>query len=137
MRSSTLVALSIAGPLLATLYGGHAGAEVRVQGSADDVRVEAHGATVAEILAALGQRFAVRYRGTPASTSLTATFEGPLRRVAVRVLEGNDYVIKRASDGLDVILLGPASSAATSAASPGIVVRQRDPFAVNARTPIE
>jgi hypothetical protein len=137
MRSSTLVALPIAGLLLATLYGGYAGAEVRVQGSADDVRVEAHGAIVAEIFAALGQRFAVRYRGTPASASLTATFEGPLRRVVVRVLEGNDYVIKRASDGLDVILLGPASSAATSAASPGIVVRQRDPFVLNARTPIE
>ncbi len=136
MRSSTLVALPIAGLLLATLCGGYVGAEVRVQGSADDVRVEAHGATVAEIFAALGQRFAVRYRGTPASASLTATFEGPLRRVAVRVLEGNNYVMKRASDGLEVILLGPASSTATSAASPGIV-RQRDPFVVNARTPSE
>jgi len=80
MRSSTLVALPVAELLLATLYGPCAGAEIRVQGSADEVRVEARGATVAEILAALGEHYAVRYRGTPVGSDLTATFEGPLRR---------------------------------------------------------
>jgi hypothetical protein len=128
MRSSTLVALPVAELLLATLYGHCARAEVRVQGSAGDVRVEAHGASVAEILAALGEHYAVRYRGTPVGSDLTATFQGPLRRVVVRVLAGNDYVIKRGGDGLEVILLGPGSSAATSHASPGAVVHERNPF---------
>jgi hypothetical protein len=128
MRSSTLVALPVAELLLATLYGHCAGAEIRVQGSADDVRVEARGATVAEILAALGDRYAVRYRGTPVGSDLTATFEGPLRRVVVRVLAGNDYVIKRNGDGLEVIVLSPASPAAISPASPGTVVGERNPF---------
>ena len=134
MRSSTRVALPIAGLLLATLHGHCASAEVRVQGSADDVRVEAHGATVAEIFAALGEHFAVRYRGAPASASLTATFEGPLRQVVVRVLAGNDYVITPRADGLEVIVLSRAPGAATSPGSPGtVVVRQRDPFVVTPR----
>jgi hypothetical protein len=128
MRSSTIVALPIAELLLATLYGHCAGAEVRVQGSAGDVRVEAHGASVAEILAALGEHYPVHYRGAPVGSDLTATFEGPLRRVVVRVLAGNDFVIKRGGDGLEVILLGPGSSGATSHDSPGAVLHPRDPF---------
>jgi hypothetical protein len=90
--------------------------------------VEADGATIAEILAALGKHYPVHYRGTPGSGGVTATFEGPLPRVLVRVLAGNDYVIRRVGDGLDVIVLGPTSSAATVPAFPGTASRERDPF---------
>jgi len=128
MRTSTIFAWPIAELLLATLYGRCAGAEVWVQGSAGDVRVEARGASVAEILTALGERYAVRYRGTPVGTDLTATFEGPLRRVVVRVLAGNDYVIKTGGDGLEVILLGPERAGSISNGSSGPVLHQRDPF---------
>jgi hypothetical protein len=128
MRSSALVALPVAELLLATPIGHCAAAEIRVQGSADEVRVEARGATVAEILAALGEHYAVRYRGTPGGRHLTATFEGPLRQVVVRVLEGNDYVIRTVGDGLEVIVLGPASLRPIPPASPGTGVRKRNPF---------
>ncbi len=128
MRSARVIALPIIGLLLAALVGPGAGAEIRVQGPADDVRVEASGATVAEILVALGEHYAVRYRGTPGSTSVTATFEGSLRRVLVRVLQGNDYVIKRVGGGFEVIVLSLGSPAATSAAVPATGVRQPDPF---------
>jgi hypothetical protein len=120
MRSARSVAWPIAGLLFAAFYGPCARADIRVQGSADDVRVEAYGATVAEILAALGEHYAVRYRGAPGSSAVTATFAGPLRRVLVRVLKGNDYVIKGSGDGLEVIVLSlglpPASSPAVPAA---------------------
>ena len=128
MRSSTLVALLVAELILATLYGHRAGAEVRVQQSADEVRVEARGATVAEILAALGEHYAVHYRGTPVGSDLTATFEGPLRRVVIRVLAGNDYVIRRGGNGLEVIVLGRASPGPSPPESPGTGVRARNPF---------
>ncbi len=113
MQSTRPVALPIAGLFLAALYGRCALAEIRVQGPQDDVRVEAYGATVAEILAALGEHYAVRYRGAPASSGVTITFEGPLRRVLVRVLRGNNYVIKGGGDGLEVIVLSLESPAAT------------------------
>ena len=128
MRSTTLLALPLAGLLLATRHDHCAGAEVRVQGRADDVRVEARGATAAEILAALGEHYAMRYRGTPSGGDLTATFHGPLRQVVARVLAGNDYVIKRGGDGLEVIVLGRASSGAIPPAVPAAVFHQRDPF---------
>lgn len=128
MRSSTLLAWPVAALLLATLYGHRAAGETRVQGSTENVRVEAHGATVAEILAALGEHYAVRYRGTPVGSDLTATFEGPLRRVVARVLEGNDFVIRKRGDGLEVLVLSPASPGAFPRAPRGSVVRERDPF---------
>jgi hypothetical protein len=126
MRSVRPVALPIAGLLLVALHGHVAGAEIRLQGPADGVRVEADGATVAEILAALGERYAVRYRGAPGSRGITATFEGPLRRVLLRVLEGNDYVIKGDGDGLEVIVVSLGSPDAASPAIPVALVGRRD-----------
>lgn len=127
MPRTKSVALLIAGLLLATLFGHCADAEVRVQGPADAVQVEAQAATVTEILAALSERYAVRYRGTPATSSLTGSFEGPLRRVVARVLAGYDYIIAARRDGLEVIVLsaGPPSAAAGPPPLPASVVRNR------------
>jgi hypothetical protein len=91
----------------------------------DDVRVEANGATIVEILAALGEHYPVRYRGIPGSGGVIESFEGPLRRVLVRVLKGNDFVIKGGSDGFDVIVLSrgpstPASPAVTATIEPSM-----------------
>jgi hypothetical protein len=115
MRRIRPSALPIAGLLLAALHCNGVRAEVRVQGEMRDVRVEAHDATVAEILAALGERFALHYRGTTGDRGLTATFEGPLRRVVARVLEGYNYVIAARGDGLDVIVLSTQSRYAVPA----------------------
>lgn len=113
-RSLTPVAM-IAGVIFAALPSNSVRAEVRVQGQAGDVRVEAHNATVDEILAALSERFALRYRSSAASGSVTATFEGPLRRVVARVLDGYNYFIETRGDGLDVVVLGAASTNAVQA----------------------
>jgi len=109
MRRIRPMALPIAGWLLAALHCNFVHAEVRIEGQAANVRVEAHDATVADILAALGERFGLHYRGTPAGGAVTATLEGPLRRVVARVLDGHSYVIQNRGDGLEVILLGTGS----------------------------
>jgi len=105
-------AWSIAAVLVAALPGRAVGAEIRVQGSEDAVRVEAHDATRSEILAALAGRFTLSYHGATDSRGLTATFEGQLREVVKRVLEGYNYVINAKDDGLDVIVVSPESTAA-------------------------
>jgi hypothetical protein len=115
MRSLNSVALTIAGVIFAALFTNSLHAEVRVQGQAGDVRVEAHDATVAEILAALGERFALRYRGTTGSDGVTATFDGSLRYVVGRVLDGYNYFIETRGDGLEVVVVGAASSQAMPA----------------------
>ncbi len=105
-------AWSIAAVLVAALPAGAIGADIRVQGSEDAVRVEAHDATRGEILAALARRFTLHYRGATDSRGLTATFEGPLRDVVKRVLEGYNYVINTTGDGLEVVVLNPGSGVA-------------------------
>ena len=106
------VALSTVLVLVAAFYDSAIGAEVRVQGSADRVRVEARDATPAEILAQVGKHFALSFRGETASHRLTATFAGPLREVVKRVLEGYNYVISSGDDGLEVIVVSPESPTA-------------------------
>jgi uncharacterized membrane protein YeiH len=95
--------------LFAALCAHGAAAEVRVQARGSEVQVETHDATVAEILAALGASFAVHYRGSTGSRPITATFQGPLRRVVARVLEGYNYVIQARGNGLDVIVVSTQS----------------------------
>jgi hypothetical protein len=126
MQGIRPIALPIAGLLLAVLHGSSVQAEIRVQGHANDVRVEARDATVAEILTALGERFAVRFRGTTGSRGVTATFEGPLRRVLTRVLDGYDFVIATHDGGLDVIVMSARSQSATPPATPAVVNRRRE-----------
>ena len=108
-RARRVIVLPITGLLLATFHCNCARAEVHVRAEGGDIRVEARDATVAEILAALGERFALRLHGTPATRSVTATFEGSLRRVVARVLDGYDYVIEARDNGLYVIVVGTHS----------------------------
>jgi hypothetical protein len=112
MGKTASAAWVIAAALVAALPGHAAGADIRVTGSADAVRVEANDATRSEILAALAGRFALSWRGTTDSRGLTATFEGPLREVVRRVLEGYNYVINTRDDGLEVVVVSPESGVA-------------------------
>jgi hypothetical protein len=125
VRTISPKALSIVGLLLAALHPSSARAEVSVQGTATDVRVEAREATVAEILAALGERFALRFRGVPTGRPVTATFAGPLRRVLARVLDGNDYVIESRGTGVEVIVLGAGAPRQALPAVPAAIVHRR------------
>jgi len=132
MRSISRMVLPITGVLLVAFHGSCVGAEIHVEGQTGDVRLEVRDATIAEILAVLGERFALRYRGTAGSGAVTATFEGPLRRVVARVLEGHNYVIQSRSDGLEVIVLGAGPGGASASvlspapAIPAAVIRKRE-----------
>ena len=111
-RLASAAASSLIALLVAALPGHAIAADIRVQGSENAVRVEAHDATRGEILAALAGQFALSYRGTTDSRALTATFEGPLREVVRRVLEGYNYVINTRDGALEVVVVSPESSRA-------------------------
>jgi hypothetical protein len=115
---------SVAAILLAALHGSVIGAEVRVNGSADEVRVEAHDATPSEILAALRHHFALSYRGATDDRRLTQTFTGSLHEVVKRVLEGYNYVIDRTDGVLVVTVVSPESSTAVAPPRPAPRGRQ-------------
>ena len=97
---------------VAALSGHAVGADIRVVGSEEAVRVEVHDATRGEILAALGSRFALRYRGETDGSTQTATYEGSLRVVVRRVLEGYNYVINSRDGVLEVVVVGPEANVA-------------------------
>jgi hypothetical protein len=126
VRSISPIPLSIIGLLMAALAGNFARAEVRVQGSVENVRLEASDATAAEILVALGERFKLRFRGRTANLRVTGTYEGPLRRILARVLDGYDYVVEPHAANIDVIVLNTGTPRhARPAPPPPPIVRRR------------
>lgn len=106
MRNVGLTSLSIVALLATGIVTHSVRAEVRVQGNAENMRLEARDATITEILNALREHFSLRFRGTPASGAVTASYAGPLRAVLARVLEGYDYVIGPHGSAVEVIILG-------------------------------
>ena len=106
MRNVGLPSLSIVALLTAGIASHSARAEVRVQGSIENIRLEARDATITEILNALREHFSLGFRGAPASGTVTASYAGPLRAVLARVLEGYDYVIEPHGSAVEVIVLG-------------------------------
>jgi hypothetical protein len=98
--------------VLASLQASALGAEIRVQGSEDAIRVEARDATGTEILAALAEHFALSYRGATASERVSGTFEGPLNEIVKRVLDDYNFVISRRAGSLEVVVISRRSNKA-------------------------
>ena len=112
--------LTIASAML--LAGGStAFAQVQVDGKPEAVHVEARDASLQEVLSALHDRFGLQYRSDDAlETRKTGVFDGPLQRVAARILDGYDFAMKITPQGIDVLVLrqrqpGQAAVAVVSA----------------------
>ncbi|MFB9267367.1 hypothetical protein ACFFWD_30180 [Bradyrhizobium erythrophlei] len=81
-------------------------AEVQVEGAPNAVHIEVRHSPLRQVLDAMQARFNLRYRTNDAlDTPITGTFDGPLRRVAARVLEGYDFAMTVTSEGIDVLVL--------------------------------
>ena len=116
--------LTIASAIL--LAGGSATlAQVRVDGRPEAVHVEARDVPLQEILAALHDKFDLHYRSDDAlETRKTGVFDGPLQRVAGRILEGYDFAMKIPPQGVDVLVLRQNQPGQTAvAAVPAMAVR--------------
>src|SRR5262249_55221437 len=95
--------------LAVALLAGHslpALAQVKVEGSADAVRIDVANAPLRDVLGALQTRFGLRYRTNDAlAAERTVTLRAPLRRVVARLLEGYDFGIAVRPGGIDVLIL--------------------------------
>ncbi|SIO64187.1 hypothetical protein SAMN05443247_10221 [Bradyrhizobium erythrophlei] len=101
----TSLMLAIASALL--LAGGNAAlAQLRVDGKPEAVHVEARDVPLQEVLSVLHDRFGLQYRSDDTlETRKTGVFDGPLQRVAARILEGYDFAMKITPQGIDVLVL--------------------------------
>jgi hypothetical protein len=115
LQVRTLKTYVIVVPLLIAAHVASACAEIRVEGVASNLHLDARDATVADVLAVLAERFGLRVRGTVGGRRISADFDGSLRRVIAHVLDGYNYVIRTRGDGLEVMVLDPASPNAVPA----------------------
>jgi predicted ATPase len=111
----TLTAYAIMVPLLIAAHTAAARAEIRLEGTASKVHVDARDASVADVLAALTERFGLRVRGKVVDRRISEEFDGSMRQVIARVLNGYDYIIQTRDDRLEVTVLRTSSSQAVPA----------------------
>ena len=87
-------------------------AQIKVEGPSDAVSIDVVNAPLRDVLAALQTRFGLRYRSNDAlDTERTVKLHAPLHRVIARLLEGYDFVVMVAPDGIDVLILQPSAIA--------------------------
>lgn len=117
MRKLFLLRLATAALLAWCLSCGGGAAEVRLSGTQDRIVLQTQDATMPEIFAALRSAFdlEVKLKGATAR-KFTGVYSGSVRQVLSRLLVGEDYVLRFASDGISVRLLG--NTAADNSAAP-------------------
>jgi hypothetical protein len=121
MQHKPLVAAIASVILLASSHA--APAQVVVDGRPETVHVEARDAPLHEVLAALHDKFNLHYRSDDAlQTRKTGVFDGPLQRVAARILDGYDFAMKITPEGIDVLVLRQHGEPAV-AVTPAMAVR--------------
>ena len=86
-------------------------AEVRVSGNADALIVETREASADEVLAALRTSFNIQYHTSGAAIRVvTGSYTGSLRQVLARLFNGQNYVIRSSTNGIEIAVFGPAAS---------------------------
>jgi hypothetical protein len=116
LRRSSVAAALVAG-LAATTVTAIAAAQV--SGSPQNVSVDAQNSSLKDILSALGKQFNVHYQSTAnLDKQLSGTYEGSLRRVVARLLEGYNFIITTNQDMIEVTVLGTQALQTGGAASP-------------------
>jgi hypothetical protein len=116
-----LIALS-----LLPLCVAFARADAQLSGTEDHIVLSANDATMAEILSGIRKAFNLRVELTGSTERrFTGAYTGTLRRVLSRLLDGENYVVSPAPDGMNIVLLGP-NGARRNAAQPTAAVKQVD-----------
>lgn len=115
-RSSAAVAL-VAGLLLPSAA---ALAATQVNGNPQDVSIDAQNSSLKEILTALSKQFGIQFQTTAnLDRPVTGTYEGSLRRVVTRLLEGYNFIITSHDDQIHVTVLGTGAPEQIGGAAAG------------------
>jgi hypothetical protein len=112
--------------LIAALAPAAALGAARISGTEAAVSVDAQNSSIKDILGMLDQQFNVHLQSTAAlDKQISGTYEGPLRQVLARLLDGYNFIIRVRDGHLLVTVLGGgapgnggAASATVAAAAP-------------------
>jgi hypothetical protein len=117
-KSASLVFLVAVIGALATrdLRAQDDGASLHVAGDAAAVQLDVRKTTLNDVLSALSGSFDVSYSSKIALTELRdGTYQGSLRQVIARVLDGYDYAIRQERSKLDVTVFDKVGGQAVPA----------------------
>jgi hypothetical protein len=126
----TVMSIRVRGPwlgafvlLAVALSAAGASAEVRVsEAGGGQLRVEAHGATVRQVLDALRATHPIKLRTSDALTrTITGTYSGSLPRVLSRILDGYDHVVHSTPAGTELEVFGAANGVRARATVANVV----------------
>jgi hypothetical protein len=82
-------------------------AAVQVSGNPQAVSITAQNTSIEEILSTLVQEFNLHYRSSVnLERRITGTYQGSLRRVLTRILEGYNFVVKMSDGRIQLTVLG-------------------------------
>ena len=98
---------------LAQALSAGARAEVLITGDSDAIKVEAKGASVEELLAALQKAYSLQFRSSAdLSRSVSGTFAGSLQQVVSRVLslKGYNFIAETSEEGTMVAVYDMSTS---------------------------
>ncbi len=99
-----------------------ADAQVRVDGRPGAIHVEAYNVSLEEVLTSLRIKFNLRYRAwTTLDRQITGSYDGSLRHIAIRLLDGYDFALKIEPDGIEALVLrehGPDDKAVAAKSLP-------------------
>jgi len=102
-------------------------AETHVAGEPAALRVDAQNATLQEVLTALRISFGLQYQtSTDLVRPVSGTYNGSLREVITRLLNGYDFFVRKVGDDLEVIVVG-FSASTTTAPMPEVAGQARRP----------
>ena len=117
-QSAVLTSLVVIGLSLTAVPDARA--EVQVQGGPDAVVIDAHDASVEDVLEALGMSFGLQHRGAGAlQRRISGTYRGSLQHVVRRVLDGYNFIVKTDDDDIEVVVIGGDRSGTGTAGMAG------------------
>ena len=88
-------------------------AETRITGEPRELSLEAYDTTLQEVLTALRSSFGLKIQAstsTDLNRSVSGTYNGSLREVITRLLDGYDFFVRKLGDDLEVVVVGFSAS---------------------------
>jgi hypothetical protein len=83
-------------------------AAVSVQGTPEIVHIEAHNASIEEVLRALGDAYGLSYKSNvPLGKKVSGTYDGPLSRVLARLLQESNFVLTHNGKTFQIVIISP------------------------------
>jgi hypothetical protein len=95
------------GLALACGFSQSARAEIHIEGDQASTRVTTDQNTISDVLSALAANFRLEYRSAiPLNELANETYSGSLNQVIARLLDGDNFLIKREGETTEILVFG-------------------------------